>query len=111
MKGLNKVTLIGHAGDAPEVKLLSNQLKVAKLMLATNDSYKDEQGQLHTQTDWHTIIFWRSMADIAEKYIKKGSLLYIEGKLKTRSYEDEHGKKRYVTEVIAEELLLLDKKT
>jgi single-strand DNA-binding protein len=110
MKSLNKVNLIGNAGSEPEIKTLANDIKVAKLSLATSETYKDQQGQSHTETEWHTIILWRNMAEIAQKYIKKGSHIYLEGKLKTRSYADEQGKKRYVTEIIAENIILLDKK-
>jgi single-strand DNA-binding protein len=110
MKSLNKVTLIGNVGSEPELKKLANDIKVAKLSLATSETYKDSQGQSHTETEWHTIILWRNMAEIAQKYIKKGSLLYIEGKLKTRNYTNEQGSKRYVTEIIVEEIILLDKK-
>ncbi len=110
MKGLNKVTLIGNVGNEPEIKTLANDIKVAKFSLATTESYKDPQGQTHAETEWHSVVLWRNLADLTEKYIHKGSLLYVEGKLKTRSYEDEQGKKRYVTEIIAEQILFLDKK-
>ncbi len=110
MKGLNKVTLIGNVGNTPEIKVLEGNIKVAKLSLATSESYRKENGELQTDTEWHSIILWRALADIAEKYVEKGSLLYIEGKLKTRSYEDAQGAKRYVTEIIAEKILLLDKR-
>ena len=110
MRGLNKVTLIGNLGKDPEVQLLEKQIKVAKFSLATTESYKDDKGQKHVHTDWHTIILWRSLADLAEKYLHKGSLVYVEGKLKTRSFDDKEGQKKFVTEIVAEQIILLDKK-
>lgn len=110
MKGLNKVTLIGNLGGDPEVKTLEGNIKVAKCALAISESYKDEHGQTHTSTEWVSIVLWRGLAELAEKYMHKGSLVYIEGKMKTRSYEDKSDSKRYVTEVIVEQVILLDKK-
>jgi len=107
MKGVNKVILVGNLGDAPEVKVWANDIKVAKFSLATTEFYKDQNGQRQSHTDWHTILAWRGLADLAEKYLHKGSLVYVEGKLKTRSYQ---GKTRYVTEVAADSIVLLDKK-
>jgi single-strand DNA-binding protein len=97
MKGLNKVMLVGNVGKDPEVSVLEGNIKVAKFSLATSESYKDQQGQTHTQTEWHSIVLWRALAEVAEKYITKGSLIYLEGKNKTRSYDDKQGSKRYVT--------------
>ncbi|MBP6411371.1 MAG: single-stranded DNA-binding protein [Pseudarcicella sp.] len=111
MKGLNKVTLIGNLGNDPEVLELQDKIKVAKFSLATSESYKDEKGQKHSITDWHSIVLWRGLAELAEKYLTKGSMVYLEGKLKTRFFEDKNGEKKYVTEVIGEQLILLDKKT
>jgi single-strand DNA-binding protein len=110
MKGLNKVLLLGNLGKDPEVATLDGNIKVAKFSLATTEGYKDDKGQTHTQTEWHSIVLWRGLAELAEKYLKKGSTVYIEGKNRTRSYEDKQGVKRYVTEVVGEELILLDKK-
>ncbi len=109
MKGLNKVTFIGHLGKDPEFKTLEDGINLAKFSLATSESYKDQNGVLQTQTEWHNIVVWRGVADIAQKLLKKGSLIYLEGKLKTRSYEDKDGTKRYVTEIIGESIILLDK--
>ena len=109
MRGLNKVTLIGNLGKGPEFQTLEGGVKVAKLSLATTETYKDEKGQSHSNTEWHTIVLWRSLADLAHNYLHKGSLVYIEGKLKTRSYDDKEGIKRYVTEIIAEQIIMLDK--
>ncbi len=111
MKGLNKVTLIGNLGKDPEIQILEGAIKVAKFSLATTETYKDDKGQTHSNTEWHTIILWRGLADLTEKYLVKGSLVYVEGKLKTRSYDDKAGNKKSVTEIIAEQVILLDKKT
>jgi single-strand DNA-binding protein len=111
VKGLNKVTLIGHLGKDPEVLTLEKNIKVAKLTLATSETFKDDLGKKHTVTDWHNVVLWRSLADVVEKYCHKGSMIYLEGKLKTRSYKSKDGDMRYVTEVIAEEIILLDKKS
>lgn len=86
-------------------------MSVAKLSLATTEIFKDKHGKTHSETEWHTVILWRNMADLAHQYLKKGSSVYVEGKLKTRSYDTPNGEKRYVTEVIAEQLIMLDKKT
>ena len=110
MRGLNKVTLIGNLGKDPEVQTLENEVKVAKFSVATTENFKDDKGQSRSNTDWHSVVLWRSMAELAEKYLHKGSLVYVEGKLKTRSYDDKDGQKRYVTEVVAEQLIMLDKK-
>jgi single-strand DNA-binding protein len=110
MRGVNKVILVGNLGKDPEVQTLNENVKVAKFSLATTESYKDENGQTHANTEWHTIILWRGLADLAEKYLRKGSMIYLEGKLKTRFFEDKEGNKRYVTEIIGEQIVLLDKK-
>lgn len=110
MKNLkNKVQLIGHLGINPEVKDLENG-KVAKFTIATNDSYKDKDGKKVEQTDWHNIVAWRGTAEIVEKFAKKGSFVGVEGKLKHRTWEDKEGVKQYTTEVVIDEILLLDKK-
>jgi single-strand DNA-binding protein len=111
MRGLNKVTLIGNLGKDPDMQTLEGNVKVAKFSLATTETFKDASNQTHTTTDWHTIVLWRGLADLAEKYLKKGSLVYIEGKLKTRSYDDKEGHRKTVTEILAEQLILLDKKS
>lgn len=90
---------------------LEGNIKVAKFSLATTETYRDNSSITQSITDWHNIVLWRGLADLAEKYLHKGSLVYVEGKLKTRNYDDKEGQKKYVTEVIAEQLLLLDKKT
>lgn len=110
MKGLNKVLLLGNLGKDPEVQTLEGNIKVAKFTLATTEGYKDENGQVHSQTEWHNIVLWRGLAELAEEYLKKGSMVHVEGKNRTRSYEDKQGVKRYVTEVVGEEIIMLDKK-
>lgn len=109
MKGLNKVTLIGNLGKDPEVQTLETGIVLAKFSLATSESYKDSEGVKQTQTEWHTIIVWRSLAEVAGKYLRKGSTIYLEGKIKTRSYEDKDGNKKYVTEIIADNFIMLGK--
>ncbi len=110
MRGINKVILVGNLGKDPEYKKLQDGTTVAKLTLATTESFRNKTGEVQSRTDWHTIIAWRGLADLAEKFMHKGSLLYIEGKLRTRQYEDKEGNKKYVVQVDAVELVMLDKK-
>ena len=110
MKGINKVILIGNTGKDPEYKTLQDGTPVAKLTIATTESYRLKNGETQTKTEWHSIIVWRGLATLASQYIQKGSLLYIEGKLRNRQYEDKEKQKRYVTEVVADHIVLLDKK-
>ena len=110
MRGINKVILVGNLGKEPEYKKLHDGTAVVKLTLATTESYRNKNGEVQSRTDWHTIIAWRGLADLAEKYMHKGSLLYIEGKLRNRQYDDKEGNKKYVVEVDAVELVMLDKK-
>lgn len=110
MRGLNKVTLIGNLGNESAIQTLEGNIKVAKFSLATTENYKDSNGQNQSTTDWHNIVLWRGLAELAEKYLHKGSLVYVEGKIKTRSYDDKDGQRKYVTEIIGEQLILLDKK-
>jgi len=105
----NKVQLIGNLGNDPEIITLENGQKLAKFSLATNENYKDAKGEKQTKTDWHNLIAWGKTADIIEKYITKGKEIAIEGKLTNRSYETKEGEKRYVTEVVVNELLMLGK--
>ena len=107
-KSLNKVMLIGNLGKDPEVKYTPSGTPVAKLTLATNERYKDKDGQWQDRTEWHNIVLWQRLAEIAGEYLKKGSKVYIEGKLQTRSWEDKQtNQKRYMTEVVASDLVLL----
>jgi len=103
----NKVQLIGHVGNDPEIKTFDGGKKLAKLNVATNESYKNEKGEKVEETQWHSLIAWGKTADIIEKYVVKGKEIAIEGKLTHRSYEDKTGEKRYVTEVVIDELILL----
>lgn len=104
----NKVQLIGHVGQEPEVKTINNK-KVATLTIATNDFYYNEKGDKVEQTEWHRITAWGKTAEIIEKYVTKGKEIAVEGKLSHRSYDDKDGNKRYVTEILVSELLLLGK--
>jgi single-strand DNA-binding protein len=110
MRGLNRVTLIGNAGNDPEFKTLQDGTAVAKLALATTETYRLKTGETQSRTDWHTIILWGGLAGLAKEYVRKGSLLYVEGKLRNRQYEDKDGVKKYVTEIVAEQIIMLDKK-
>lgn len=109
---VNKVILIGNVGKEPEVRYLENNIKVANFPLATTErGYTMSNGTIvPDRTDWHNIVAWRGLADTSEKYVHKGSQLYIEGKLKTRNYEDKSGVRRYVTEIYAESIQILTRK-
>ena len=109
---VNKVILIGHVGKEPEVKYYDNGVAVANFSMATTErGYTAANGtQVPDRTEWHNIVLWRGLAEVAEKYIHKGSKIYIEGKIRTRSYDDQQGVKRYVTEVWGDNLELLDRK-
>jgi single-strand DNA-binding protein len=109
-KSLNRVTLIGNLGQDPELRSTPTQRSVVTISLATTDSYKDKDGEFKETTDWHKIVFWDSLAETVGKYLRKGSKIYAEGRLKTRSYEDSNGVTRYVTEIIASSMLMLDSK-
>jgi len=106
----NKVQLIGNVGNAPEIKDLESGKKVASFSLATNEFYKDSKGEKVQDTQWHNVVAWGKIADIVESYVGKGKEIALEGKLTSRSYETSDGEKRYVTEVIASEILLLGSK-
>lgn len=106
MAGVNKVILVGNLGKDPEVRHLESG-SVAHFTLATNEFYKDKQGTRIERTEWHNISAWRGLAELAEKYLKKGSQVYVEGKLRTRQYQDKEQQTRYITEIIAEEISLL----
>ncbi len=111
---LNKAMLIGNVGRDPEVRYLdgsAGSAKVATFTLATTERYKDRNGETRENTEWHNIVAWRGNADVAEKYVKKGTQLYIEGRIRTRSWDDQSGNKRYTTEIIADTLQLLGKKS
>ncbi|KJD36009.1 single-stranded DNA-binding protein [Tamlana sedimentorum] len=103
----NKVQLIGNVGNEPEITNLESGKKVAKFSIATNESYKDSKGEKVTNTQWHNIVAWGKIAEIVEKYVGKGKEVALEGKLTSRSYETKEGEKKYVTEVVVDEILLL----
>lgn len=106
----NKVQLIGNLGNDPEIITLESGKKLAKFSLATNETYKNAQGVSVTDTQWHNIVVWNKTAEIVEKYLSKGKEVAIEGKLTTRSYDDKDGVKKYMTEIIVNEMLLLGSK-
>lgn len=107
MNSLNRVQLIGHLGKDPEVRRLENGVAVVRFSLATNETYKDKAGVEQSITDWHTVVAWRGMAEVIEKYVRKGDRIFIEGKLSTRSWQAENGETRYSTEVKAENMIML----
>lgn len=108
--GINKVILIGNVGKDPEVRHLDSGVAVASFPLATSETYKNKENQKVTNTEWHNIVVWRGLADVAEKYVKKGNPLYIEGKIRTRSWDDKDGVKRYTTEIVADNMQMLGTK-
>lgn len=110
MSGVNKVILIGNLGADPEVRHLQNGAAVANFRIATSETYKDRQtGEKREQTEWHSIVAWRGLAEIVEKYLRKGSKVYVEGKLRTRQWQDKDGNTRYTTEIHADEMTMLDR--
>ena len=110
MAGVNKVILVGNLGKDPEVRHLDNGRAVANFSVATSETYKNRQGERVTTTEWHNIVLWTPLAEVAEKYLKKGSQVYIEGKITTRSWDDQEGNKRYTTEVVGREMKMLGSK-
>lgn len=110
MSGINKVILVGHLGKDPEVRHLEGNVTVASFPLATSETY-NKDGRKIEQTEWHNIVMWRGLADVASKYLQKGKLVYIEGKLRTRSFEDKEGHKKYTTEIVAENFTMLGRKS
>ncbi|NPA46796.1 MAG: single-stranded DNA-binding protein [Chlorobi bacterium] len=106
----NQVSLIGRVGQTPEIKVLDNGVKRAKFSLATNDYYITRDGERKEQTQWHNIVVWGKTADVVERYVSKGRLVGVEGKLEYRQFEDSEGRKHYFTEIRANDLLLLDRK-
>jgi single-strand DNA-binding protein len=110
MSGINKVILVGHLGKDPEVRHLEGGVSVASFPLATSESF-NKDGRKIEQTEWHNIVMWRGLADVAAKYLQKGKLVYIEGKLRTRAFEDKGGMKKYTTEIVAENFTILGRKS
>ncbi|MDE3185437.1 MAG: single-stranded DNA-binding protein [Bacteroidota bacterium] len=111
MRGVNKVMLIGNLGKDPDIQYLEGNIPVSKFPLATTETYKDKNGKLISQTEWHNIVLWRGLAELAQKYLHKSSLVYIEGRLKTRYWEDRDHNKKAATEIVADNLIMLDKRS
>ncbi len=107
---LNKAMIIGNVGKDPEVKHLDKGLAVVTLPIATTERFKDKNGDLREQTEWHNVVFWRSLAEFVERHVRKGSQVFVEGRLRTRSWEDQNGQKKYATEIVADVIRLLGKK-
>lgn len=110
MRGVNRVVLIGNLGRDPDLQYLEGNIAVAKFPLATTETYKDRNGTLVSQTEWHTVVLWRGLADLAQKYLHKGSLVFIEGRLRTRNWEDQNKIKRFSTEIVGDNMVMLDKR-
>lgn len=109
-KGVNKCILLGNLGQDPEVRYMPNGNAVANFTVATSESWQDQQGQKQERTEWHRIVIYRKLAEIAGQYLRKGSKVYLEGKLQTREWQDQQGQKRYTTEIVADEMQMLDPK-
>lgn len=111
MAGVNKVILLGNLGKDPEVRYLEGGTAVANFTLATSETYKDRtSGERKSITEWHNVVVWRGLAEIAEKYLKKGSQIYIEGKLRSRQWQDKDGQNRYTTEIVADTMQMVGKR-
>jgi len=109
MAGVNKVILIGNLGKDPEVRYLEGGIAVANFPVATTESFRDKNGNKQEQTEWHQIVLWRRLAEVAEKYLRKGQQVYIEGKIRSRSWDDKEGNKRYTTEIFGDVLTILSR--
>jgi single-strand DNA-binding protein len=108
-KSLNKVMLIGNLGKDPETRYTASGVAVATFTIATNESWKDQEGNLQERTEWHNIVAWRKLAEICGEWLKKGKKVYIEGRIQTRSYDDKNtGAKKYITEIVADNMIMLD---
>jgi single-strand DNA-binding protein len=107
MKGLNRVSLIGHLGKDPEIVQVNEHTRVAKVSMATSESYRNKEGELKTQTDWHSLVIWGKLAELTGAHLHQGSKLFVEGKLKSRKYVDKQGLTRYVTEVIVDSIIII----
>ncbi|MCX6310882.1 MAG: single-stranded DNA-binding protein [Bacteroidetes bacterium] len=110
MPGVNKVILIGNLGKDPEVRYLEGGIAVANFPIATTESFRDKNGNKNEQTEWHQIVLWRRLAEVAEKYLRKGQMVYLEGKIRSRSWDDKDGNKRYTTEIFGDVLTILSRK-
>lgn len=107
---VNKVILVGNVGKDPETRYLDDSTAICKFPLATSETYKNRSGERVSTTEWHNIVLWRGLAQIAEKYVKKGTQIYIEGRIKTRSYDDSDGNKKYITEIVGDQMQLLGRR-
>src|SRR6187551_3576452 len=110
MRGVNKVMIICNLGKDPDVQVLEGNIAVAKFPLATTETFKDRGGKLVSQTEWHTVVLWRGLAELAQKYLHKSSLVYIEGRLRTRNWDDKDGNRKFATEVVGDNLIMLDRR-
>lgn len=110
MNGINKVILVGNVGNDPDVRRLESGTPVAKIRVATTEYYRNRNGERMETTEWHSVTLWRSLAELAEKYVHKGSKVYIEGKLRSREFDDREGHRRRITEIEAENLIIFDKR-
>lgn len=110
MRGVNKVVLIGNVGKAPELQMLEGNLAVVKFPLATTENYKDKNGNSVSHTEWHTVVLWRGLAELAQKYLHKGSMIYVEGRIRYRNWEDKDKIKRGSTEIVGDNFVMLDKR-
>jgi len=108
---VNKVILVGNVGKDPETRYLDENTAVCKFSFATSEVYRNKEGEKITQTEWHNIVLWRGLAQVAEKYVKKGSQLFIEGRIRSRSYDDKDGNKRYITEIVGDNMQMLGRKS
>ena len=107
---VNKVILVGNVGKDPETRYLDEGTAFSKFPLATSETYKNKAGERVSNTEWHNVVLWRGLAQVAEKYVKKGTQVYIEGRIKTRSYDDQDGNKKYITEIVGDQMQLLSRK-
>ena len=107
MASVNKVILIGNLGKDPEVRHLEGGVAVARFPIATSETFKDKNGERQERTEWHNIVLWRGLAEVAEKYLKKGQSVFIEGKIRTSNYQDKDGNQRYSTEIVADNMTML----
>ena len=108
---VNKVILVGNVGKDPETRYLDEGTAITKFPLATSENYRNRDGQRVENTEWHNIVLWRGLAQVAEKYVKKGTQLYIEGRIKTRSYDDSEGNRKYITEIVGDQMQMLGRRT
>ena len=111
MAGVNKVILIGNLGKDPEIQYLEGNIPVSKFTMATTENYKDKSGKVIAITEWHNIVLWRGLAEMAQKHLVKGSRIYVEGRLKTRHWDDSSHIRRSITEIIGDNVMILDKQS